>query len=64
MPAHGQRRNQNNISSGEEFDDITSSLTDDDESVQLEDDWIFPVVRHKADRKEYEEASKSHCRIY
>jgi hypothetical protein len=65
MLAHTQRRNQNNSSAGEEFSDVSStdSLEDDESLAQIQDNWTFPVVAHKAKRKVYEKASKFHCRI-
>ena len=51
--------NQHDSSSGEQFSNVSPTVDTDDESVtQIQDNWTFPVVSHKAKREEYETASK------
>jgi len=51
MPTHSQQSwDQNDRGSGEEFSDVGPD-TDDESVVQIQDNWTFPVVPHKARRE-------------
>lgn len=46
------------IVSGEEFSDVSSSLDTDESEADTRDNWMFPVVSHKAKREEYQSVSQ------
>jgi hypothetical protein len=55
MPGHKESQNRNDINSGEDFSEVSSTLDSDEESV-AQDQWIFPVVPRHAKHEDYETA--------
>lgn len=55
---------QDSESEGEKFSDVTDGSSENSEfsvsAIQdpVEDDWVFPIVRSKAKREEYEAVCK------
>lgn len=57
MPSK-KNANHDNIDSGEEFSDVSPSSDTDESVAGLQDNWVFPVVSHKAKHEEYESVSE------
>ena len=56
-----QRKKANDTDSAEEFSDVSSASDSDESAPEMQDNWTFPVVSHKAKREEYESVSDYAC---